>query len=149
MARTTLSLTIGAVSLLACTAEKPREAGQWPISKAELHAPADARGEITYRRYCISCHGGDGRGNGGVTGLDFVGSAAGLAGRADGELETSVREGKRGARAVMPSHKPVLSDAQISDAVAYVRARYIAPNAAIATKDGTAADGVDAGSSAN
>jgi mono/diheme cytochrome c family protein len=142
-------MAVSLLGLWACTAEKPREAGQWPISKADLHAPADARGEITYRRYCISCHGGDGRGNGGVTGLDFVGSAASLAGRADTELETSVREGKRGATAVMPSHKPVLSDAQISDAVAYVRARYIAPNAAIATKDGTSVDGVDAGHSAN
>ena len=37
----------------------------------------------------------------------------------------SVREGKRGEHAVMPAHKPVLNDAQISEVVGYVRKRFM------------------------
>jgi mono/diheme cytochrome c family protein len=106
---------------------KERPEGQWPISKSELEkstAPS-LPGEATFRRYCVSCHGADGRGNGGITGADFVGGATVLGLKPDSELIHSVREGKRGARAVMPAHKPVLSDAQIREVVAYVRQRFM------------------------
>jgi mono/diheme cytochrome c family protein len=41
----------------------------------------------------------------------------------------------------MPAHEPVLSDAQIRDVVAYVRARFVTPNAAVAAQPAASADG--------
>jgi mono/diheme cytochrome c family protein len=117
--------------LVACTSEE-RDPSQWPLSKRELEqksAPA-APGEATYRRYCIGCHGVDGRANGGITGADFVSQKTLLSAKPDADLALSVREGKRGARGVMPAHKPVLSDAQIEEVIGYVRKRFFqdAPN---------------------
>jgi cytochrome c oxidase cbb3-type subunit 3 len=120
------ALAVCALLLAACGNEA-RAPGQWPLSKSELEkssAPSDP-GEATYRRYCIACHGADGRGNGGVTGADFVTGRDALGAKSDDELAASVREGKRGERAVMPAHKPVLSDPQIAAAVAYVRKRFL------------------------
>jgi mono/diheme cytochrome c family protein len=119
-------LTVCALLLAACGTEK-RAPGQWPLAKSELEqgtAPSEP-GEGTYRRYCIACHGADGRGNGGITGADFVGGRDVIGAKSDVELNQSVREGKRGERAVMPAHKPVLSDAQIGEAVGYVRKRFL------------------------
>jgi len=119
-------LSVCALLLVGCGSET-RAPGQWPIAKSELEknrAPRDP-GESTYRRYCISCHGADGRGNGGITGADFVGGREQIGAKADSELSSSVREGKRGEHAVMPAHKAVLSDPQIADAVAYVRKRFL------------------------
>jgi mono/diheme cytochrome c family protein len=112
--------------VLGCSSEA-RAPGQWPIAKNELEKskPPSQPGEASYRRYCVGCHGADGRGNGGVTGADFVAQRETIGAKADAELATSVREGKRGERAVMPAHKPVLSDAQIADAIAYVRKRFL------------------------
>lgn len=115
-----------ALCVLGCGNEA-RAPGQWPIAKSELEqsrVPTQP-GEATYRRYCIACHGADGRGNGGVTGADFVAGSALIGAKSDAELESAVREGKRGERAVMPAHKPVLSDPQIAEAVAYVRKRFL------------------------
>jgi cytochrome c oxidase cbb3-type subunit 3 len=119
-------LAVCALLLAACGNES-RAPGQWPLSKSELEKGAQPiePGETTYRRYCIACHGADGRGNGGITGADFVGGRALIGAKADTQLVESVREGKRGERAVMPAHKAVLSDAQIADAVAYVRKRFL------------------------
>lgn len=119
------SLLLLLASASACGPEE-RAKDQWPISKTELmrgaHAPE--AGEATYRRYCVGCHGADGRGNGGITGADFVAGRELLGQKPDTELAQSVREGKRGERAVMPAHKPVLNDAQIGQVVAYVRKRF-------------------------
>lgn len=114
-------LTLGA---LACSTEQ-RGPDQFPIGKSELTAPSDLPGAATYRRYCVSCHGADGRGNGGITGKDFVADRAALAARDDASLASSVREGKRGERAVMPAHKPVLKDPQIDEVIGYVRTRFL------------------------
>lgn len=116
---------IATASLVACASEE-RDPSQWPVSKRELEqkvAPA-APGEATYRRYCIGCHGADGRANGGITGADFVSQKTLLSAKPDAELALSVREGKRGERGVMPAHKPVLSDAQIDEVIGYVRTRF-------------------------
>jgi mono/diheme cytochrome c family protein len=140
-----LGMALFASTLTACGPEE-RKPGQWPISKTELEQSATPRspGEATYRRYCVSCHGGDGRGNGGVTGADFVAQASALGQKPDVELARSVREGKRGERAVMPAHQPVLNDAQIAQVVAYVRQRFMGgatpPPAADAAAPPTMAD---------
>jgi mono/diheme cytochrome c family protein len=124
--KTLLAIALLLLAASGCGAEE-RPQGQWPISKSELEKSAAPTlpGEATYRRYCVACHGADGRGNGGITGADFVGQAAVIGLKPDSELSQSVREGKRGSRAIMPSHKPVLSDAQIGEVVAYVRKRFM------------------------
>lgn len=128
------------LAALGCGGSREREPGQWPLAKSELHEQPEARGEAVFLRYCVSCHGTDGRGNGGVTGKDFVDAAAELAARSDDELTTSVKVGKRGASAVMPAHEPVLSDAQIRDVVAYVRTRFVTPHAAVAAQPTASTD---------
>lgn len=124
------SATIVALLLCAGCTSDGRAPGQWPIEKSELLKSAHpaAPGEGTYRRYCVSCHGEDGRGNGGITGADFVGTAAVLSEKPDAQLVASVRDGKRGERAVMPAHRPVLTDAQLDEVVAYVRQRFMQPS---------------------
>jgi mono/diheme cytochrome c family protein len=81
-------------------------------------------GEQIYHRYCIGCHGADGRGNGGITGADFTAADGPLTQRDQATLIASVRDGKRGERATMPAHAPVLTEAQIEAVVAYVRTRF-------------------------
>jgi mono/diheme cytochrome c family protein len=127
MKRTAFFFTL---ALLAACSKDERAAGQFPIGKDELAAPSELPGAATYRRYCVACHGVDGRGNGGITGKDFVADKLALAARNDAELASSVRDGKRGERGVMPAHKPVLSDAQISEVVGYVRQRFLVDSAA-------------------
>ena len=125
-----LLLSVGA--LPGCSDK--RDPQQWPLSREQLEgkaqAPAgedaDARAALTYRRYCVACHGDDGRGNGGTTGADFTAAASPLT-KSDAELLTSVRDGKLGKRATMPPHKPVLDDAEIAAVIAYIRKRFGKP----------------------
>ena len=121
-----LSLLLGT---LGCS--EKRDPGQWPLSREQLHAdqptdPIHDPAALTYRRYCVGCHGDDGRGNGGLTGADFTGPDSPL-GKSDAELLGSVRNGKLGKRATMPPHKPVLKDPEISAVIAYVRKRFGTP----------------------
>jgi mono/diheme cytochrome c family protein len=120
-----LLLLLSVSSLVACGDD--RAPGQFPLGKQELSSRAPAAGEATNRRYCVGCHGADGRGNGGTTGADFTGPKSPLRARTDVELATSIREGKRGTTASMPAHGPVLSEAEISAVLAYVRQRFDAP----------------------
>lgn len=119
---------LGTLLASACNGDQ-RSADQWPISKQALQAAPTLPGEGTYRRYCVSCHGADGRAHGGVTGADFVGEATALAAKSDAELASAVRDGKVGQRATMPAHKPVLSDEEIHDVVTYVRTQFLQPHA--------------------
>jgi cytochrome c553 len=120
---------VGLLALPACGGEEPRDPTQYPISREELerNAPSDDPAELSYRRYCIGCHGSDGHGNGGVTGADLASATGPLTTRSDAELFQSVRNGKTGASAVMPAHSPVLSDDQIKAVVGYVRKRFGQP----------------------
>ncbi|HVZ31343.1 MAG TPA: cytochrome c [Polyangiaceae bacterium] len=116
----------GVVIALAGCSDAKRDPGQWPISRQELEQSAVRRdpAELTYRRYCIGCHGSDGRGNGGLTGADFTAENSPLSNKSDSELLASVRDGKRGATATMPPHKPVLKDEEIAAVVSYVRQHF-------------------------
>ena len=119
-----------------CSPEKKRDPSQFPISRAELAregpsaAPlpaADDAAELTYRRYCIGCHGDDGHGNDGTTGADLAAIDGPLTKRSDAELMASVRDGKVGKLATMPAHKPILSESQIAAVLAYVRKQFAPP----------------------
>jgi cytochrome c553 len=112
--------------LSACDGENKRDPSQYPISRSELErdTPSEDPAELSYRRYCIGCHGGDGHGNGGTTGADLAAVDGPLSRRSDQELISSVRNGKAGKIAVMPAHSPVLDDAEIAAVVGYVKKRF-------------------------
>ena len=106
--------------------ESSRGKDQWPISRDELErgSKPEPAGAATYRQYCVGCHGVDGRGNGAVTGADFLAANSPLLTKADADLLISVRDGKRGVTATMPPHKPVLTDPQIMAVLGYVRSQF-------------------------
>lgn len=90
-------------------------------------------GEVVFRTNCVACHGADGRGNGGMTGADFVRDRRRMAKNND-TLLRSIREGIV-ATPAMPAHAAILSDTQIRDALSYVRVTFggtPAPGAAAA-----------------
>ena len=119
-----LFLLVGLAALASACDRKAAREGQWPISEQELHERPPEPGEGTYRRYCIGCHGVDGRGNGGVTGADLTAAQGPLATKSDDALLASVRDGRRGERATMPAHGPVLNTAQLQEVIAYVKRHY-------------------------
>ncbi|MDB4985604.1 MAG: hypothetical protein JWN04_782 [Myxococcaceae bacterium] len=138
MKHSKINTSIGLVLLALCTSsacggEAKRDPRQAPITRTELEQGAAVKradpAELTYRRYCIGCHGNDGHGNGGSTGADLAALAGPLHTRSDAELIASVRDGKVGKIASMPAHKPILSDAQIAAVVGYVRKQF-SPGAA-------------------
>jgi mono/diheme cytochrome c family protein len=114
-----------AFALLGC-GEPKRDPNQWPLSREELDrgSPRTSSAEVDYRRYCVGCHGFDGRGNGGTTGADLTAVDGPLTQSSDAQLLVSVRDGKRGKSATMPPHKPVLDDARIAALISYVRAEF-------------------------
>lgn len=97
---------------------------QHPIAVSELRANEPPPGELQYRRYCIGCHGDDGKGNGGTTGADLTANDGPLRTKSDDELLISVRDGKTGKLASMPAHKPILSDAQIRELLVFAHQRF-------------------------
>jgi mono/diheme cytochrome c family protein len=97
---------------------------QHPIAAGELRQDTMAPGELNYRRYCIGCHGADGKGNGGTTGADLTAPDGPLRTQNDDALLISVRDGKTGKVASMPAHKPVLREAQIRELLTFVRQRF-------------------------
>lgn len=129
----------------ACSSEE-RLPNQWPISREELARGRTSAhpGEQIYHRYCIGCHGADGRGNGGITGADFTAADGPLTQLDQATLIASVRDGKRGERATMPAHAPVLTDAQIEAVVAYVRTRFAPAGAGPAPAAEQTPSGADA-----
>jgi mono/diheme cytochrome c family protein len=107
-------------ALVACD-PPPRENGQWPIALAELGPGLAADpGEGAYRRTCIACHGADGKGNGEKTGADFTRPDGRLT-KPDDALLASIRGGTRGSIGVMPAHQGLLTDAETTAVLAYVR----------------------------
>ena len=82
-----------------------------------------AAGKQTYDEICITCHAKDGKGNGGLTGGNFVDDKSRL-GKSDAELIEIIKNGKEGKIGIMPALGKVLSDQQIRDVLAYVRATY-------------------------
>jgi mono/diheme cytochrome c family protein len=83
--------------------------------------PRTDRGRGVFRRFCMSCHGGDGRGNGtrsALPGLPDFTSAEWQARRSAAQLTASLLDGKGSA---MPAFGGKLNDEQVRDIVAYLR----------------------------
>jgi mono/diheme cytochrome c family protein len=113
-------------SALAVGCEPPeRESDQWPIAYDLLVEKAQAatlgeQGLRVYRKTCIACHGVDGKGGDQKTGADFTRSD-GVLTRPDADLFQVVREGKKGQIGVMPAHKALITEAETTAVLAYVR----------------------------
>ncbi len=97
---------------------------QHPVALGELRTNATSPGELNYRRYCVGCHGADGKGNGGTTGADLTATAGPLRTKSDDQLLVSVRDGKTGQFATMPAHKPILSEEQIRQVLAFAHKQF-------------------------
>lgn len=106
-------------------------------ANAAAAAPAkapQAPGQATFAKKCSACHGKDGKGSATmakmfkakVEDLDLVSEAAQK--KTDAELTETINKGKN----KMPSFKGKLKDAEIADALAYVRS--LAPKAEPAKK---------------
>jgi mono/diheme cytochrome c family protein len=140
------ALFIGCSLLLAACLDAPsREPGQWPLTKAELEAQALAAtpiepGEAAYRRTCIACHGADGKGSEGKLAADFS-SPGGPLTKQDELLRASILNGVTGTIGVMPPHRTLLTDEELSAVLAYVRKSFgagIVPVSALAPDAGNA-----------
>lgn len=79
-------------------------------------------GATVYTTTCIPCHGADGRGNGGMTGADFIDDHSRLA-KNNETLLHSITEGIPNTPP-MPSHRAILTEVQIRDALSYVRVHF-------------------------
>ncbi|MGC4070258.1 MAG: DUF2214 family protein [Polyangiaceae bacterium] len=78
-------------------------------------------GERIYRERCVSCHGLDGRGQGGRIAADFVEDTSRLR-KSDQALLASIARGVRGSR--MPAFDAELRIEEQRDVLAYIRSRF-------------------------
>ncbi len=132
---------LGVLALIACSAcarVPEHDPADWPIARVDVERalPTDDPAERIYRARCLPCHGNDGRGAGAVTGADFT-SETGPLTRPDAELVTSIRDGRHGAIGVMPAHREILTEDEITQVLGYVRRTFgptIAPVEAAPTE---------------
>ena len=119
-----IGITLIAIVATAAVGCSKAEAPAGGATLEGAHAPGNvAAGKQTYNDSCKKCHGQDGTGSGGLTGGNFVGEKARLA-KTDAELIEIIKEGKQGKIGTMPAHKELLTDQQIRDVLAYIRATY-------------------------
>lgn len=84
------------------------------VSGAQVWAGDPFSGSNIYADHCVSCHGGDGRGD--IAGVpSFRGGA--LMMRSQADLINAVKSGKN----LMPAFSGILEDYQIDDVIAYIR----------------------------
>lgn len=94
-----------------------------PEYQGDHSLPGDpAAGATTYQQFCVACHAADGRGNGGVTGGDFVGDRRRLA-KNNETLLRAIRDGVNNTPP-MPSWRASLNDQQMKDVLSYVRQQF-------------------------
>jgi mono/diheme cytochrome c family protein len=95
-----------------------------PAAAVVHELPGDpVAGKAAYEKVCLACHAADGRGNGGITGADLVGDKSRLA-KSNEELYKSVAEGQLDGTPPMPPQLGPLTEQEIKDALAYVRATF-------------------------
>lgn len=94
-----------------------------PEYQGDHSLPGDpAAGAVTYQQFCVACHAADGRGNGGVTGGNFVDDRRRLA-KNNETLLRAIREGVNNTPP-MPSWRGSLNDQQMKDVLSYVRQQF-------------------------
>ncbi|MBW1879045.1 MAG: cytochrome c [Deltaproteobacteria bacterium] len=110
-------------------------AAPWGMPKASASgASADTKemaaessdiqhGGAVYGTYCAVCHQMDGRGLGGTLAGDFVGDSSRLA-KSDAELLEVIRDGRIGTVGAMPPWSQSLSEQEMVDVLAFVRATF-------------------------
>jgi len=120
----TMSLALGlAVVAVGCDDDESG-GGESAGSAADTSFPGDpAAGEAVYQRVCIACHAADGRGNGGVTGGDFIGDPSRLA-KDNDLLIAHIRDGVLDKSPPMPPQGGVVSEQEIKDALSYIRREF-------------------------
>ena len=93
-----------------------------PAANADTSLPGDAEaGAALYAaKGCVACHGADGRGNGGMTGADFVGDATRLA-KGNDVLIASITDGVLDVSPIMPPQGSVMTEQEIKDVLSYIR----------------------------
>jgi len=93
------------------------------LASVEASAQEDdvGRGGAVYANWCVACHQADGRGLDGLLAADFVADPARLD-RPDAELLEVIREGRTGT--AMPPWGKGLTEEQMADALAYIRATF-------------------------
>lgn len=127
----TVTAVVACLALVVQTSLSAHEKGQgkhWmaPREAAERRNPVAPtkdsikRGKIFFQTHCVSCHGGQGRGDGAaVSGLPQKPPDLGKMARRhpDGDLAWKIAEG----RGAMPGWKPTLSEGDIWDLVNFIR----------------------------
>ncbi len=118
----------GASFTTACGGEEESSGGSGESSESaesvDRSLPGDAdAGEAIYQRICVACHAADGRGNGGMTGADFVGDETRLA-KSNDELLTAIRDGVTTGSTPMPAQRDALSDEEMRDVLSYIRREF-------------------------
>ena len=125
------SMMILTVALLGLAAGCRREEGE-EREEAPAEAPVEVdrslpgdpdAGAAVYARICIACHGADGKGNGGLTGANFVGDPTRLA-KSNEQLIHSITYGILDKNPPMPAQGQVLSEQEIKDVLSYIRREF-------------------------
>ena len=123
------ALVLGGLVLASFTIPQPKQPAPWPVPKEyktmKNPVPADANsvkvGKSLYNRYCASCHGRTGLGDGPKARMldtfpgDFSGSA--FQSQTDGEIFYRTKEG----RGDMPGYDKKVPDEDIWSMVNYMR----------------------------
>ena len=120
--RVLLSVTImvfATTALAACGDDEPGAGTESAAVDTSLPGDPEAGAQV-YQRVCVACHAADGRGNGGLTGGNFVDDETRLA-KGNEELLASIRDGILDATPPMPAQGAALSDQEMRDALAYIR----------------------------
>lgn len=108
----------------ACGSDSDEAEGTDETAAADLSLPGDANaGEAIYSANCVACHAADGRGNGGMTGADFVGDETRLA-KGNEQLLTSIRDGVTTGSTPMPAQAETLSDEEMRNVLSYIRREF-------------------------
>ncbi len=122
-----LTTACGRATGAAPTADDPSAASSAGPAADSLHdmgEPGDAaKGKATYEKVCTACHQADGSGSGGMLAANFKTDKTRLA-KPDSVLFASIKNGVQGKVGVMPAQAGALSDQEIKDVLAYVRASF-------------------------
>ena len=99
------------------------EAPEAPAAAAAGGAANTEAGGKVYVQYCQACHQADGTGMGGMLAADLVNDKTRLA-KSDEVLLASIRDGVSTGTTPMPPWGATLSEQEMVDVLAYMRATY-------------------------